>query len=91
MIQSLGSDASIGIPATPDDLTERAERYGTNRKIPKRTKSVCDMIKEKGLLVASVVPPVIIHCGMVNWRNLPAADIGEIQTVKSQRPEIIFL
>ena len=66
MIRSLGSNPSEGIPATEDDINLRAERYGTNRKIPKRSKSVCDMIKEsfedtilRILCVAAVVSLVI--------------------------------
>lgn len=51
---------------------------------------VCDMIKEKGKLVATVDPPVIVHCGLYNYRGLLAAGYEGMQIIKSQRPEILF-
>jgi P-type Ca2+ transporter type 2B len=74
---------SDGILGTVEDIAERAERYGTNRKIPKKTKKVCEMIKEsfedtilRILCVAAVVSLVI---GIVQdgWL-LGSADGGSI-------------
>ncbi len=52
---------------------------------------LCDMIKDKGKKIAAIDPPVIIHCGLKNYKNLPAADYSEIEVVRTQRPEILFL
>ena len=52
---------------------------------------VCDMIKDKGKLVASIDPPVIIHCGMYNWQGWKAADYPVMEILKIQRPEVKFL
>lgn len=52
---------------------------------------LCDMIKAKGKLIAAVDPPVIIHCGLKNYRGLRAADYNEIKAINKQRPEILFL
>lgn len=66
LINSFDSSASQGISGTAEDLRIRTEKYGSNRTIPKKTKSVCELIKDsfedtilRILCVASVISLVI--------------------------------
>ena len=65
-------------------------------EISERTKNggedtlICDMIKERKKLVAAIDPPVLIHCGLYNYRGLHAADFQGMEIIRSQRPEILF-
>ena len=52
---------------------------------------VCDMIKAKGMKIASIEPPIIIHCGMTNYRGLRASDWHEMMEIQKQRSEVLFL
>src|SRR3990167_1022976 len=66
------------------EVSERTEDGGEDTLI-------CDMIKAQGKLVASIDPPVIVHCGLKNHRGLNAADYHEMMEIQARRPEILFL
>ena len=66
LVQSLNSNIIEGITGTAEDISERHDRFGSNRKIPKKSKKICEMIKEsfedtilRILCVAAVVSLVI--------------------------------
>lgn len=65
------------------EVSERTQNGGEDTLI-------CDMIKERGKLVAAIEKPVIVHCGLYNYRGLHAADFREMEITRSQRPEILF-
>lgn len=62
LAQGLGSSVATGIVGDEKDLAERREKFGDNKPLPRKTKTICDIICEqlKDLFIILLIVAAII-------------------------------
>lgn len=51
---------------------------------------MCEKFLRNGFLIASVEKPIVFHCGLYNWKKLPASDFGKMKKLAKRRPDILI-